>query len=115
MIKVNDEKTKFYTGLPSWSIFLTFFFFTPPPSPFSKLYLENELFLVLIRLRLGQILEDLAARFKIHSSVASRVFQKWLDMFVRLSLLIGWPERDICRRNICQLFSRSSIQIVGAQ
>lgn len=99
-IKANDEKTKFYTGLLSWSVFLYhFLFLAPPPSPFSNLSLESELFLVLVRLRLGLLLEDLAARFKIHSSVASRVFQKWLDiMFVCLSFLIGWPERD----NICK-------------
>lgn len=105
-IKANDEKIKFYTGLPLRSTFLhLLLFLASPPSPFSKLSLENELFLVLVRLRLGLLLEDLAARFKVHSSVASRVFQKWLDiMFVRLSFLTAWPKQDICKRNMPAVF-----------
>ena len=105
-IEANDEKTKFYTGLPSWGVFLhLFLFLAPPPSPFSKLSLENELFLVLIRLRLGLLLEDIATRFRIHTSMVSRIFQKWLDiMFIRLSFLIGWPDRDICKNNMPAVF-----------
>ena len=99
-IEANDDKTKYYTRLPSWSVFLhLYLFLAPHSSPFSKLSLENELFLVLVRLRLGLYLEDLAAYFKVQSSVASRLFQKWLDiMFVCLSFLIGWHDQDICNR-----------------
>ena len=67
----------------------------------TKLVPENELFLVLVRLRLGLLVEDSATRFCVTKSFVSRVFQKWLDvMYIRLSFLIAWPERDMCMQNM---------------
>ena len=54
MIKENDERTNFYTGLPSWSIFQEIFnFLSPHVAPSCSLPLEDELVMVLMRLRLG--------------------------------------------------------------
>lgn len=93
-IQGNDQKTKFYTGLPTWGIYLHIFcFISPCVSPSSKLCLEDEMLLVLVRLRLGLFMQDIANRFKIPLSVASKVFQTWLDvMFIRLAFLISWPK-----------------------
>ena len=76
MIEGNDGKTRFYTELPAWTVFLHLFLFLAVPSTsFTKLIPENELFLVLVRLRLGLLVEDLAIRFCITKSLVSRVFQ----------------------------------------
>ena len=92
MIEGKDEKTRFYTGLPAWTVFLHLFLFlaVPSTSAVTKLVPENELFLVLVRLRLGLLVEDLAIRFCVTKSLISRVFQKWLDiMYIHLSFLIA--------------------------
>ena len=73
-IQGNDQKTKFYTGLPTWAIFLHLFcFFSPCVSPSSKLCLEDEMLLVLIRFRLGLFMQDIVNRFNIPLSVAGVV------------------------------------------
>ena len=54
---------------------------------------------------MGLLLEDLSVRFGVCLSVASKLFQKWLDiMFVRLSFLITWPEREVCKHNMPNCF-----------
>ena len=105
-IQGNDQKTKFYTGLPTWGVFLHIFcFISPCVSPSSKLCLEDEMLLVLVRLRLGLFMQDIANRFKIPLSVASKVFQTWLDvMFIRLAFLISWPKREINHQNMPAAF-----------
>ena len=45
-----------------------------------KLSLENQFFLVMVRLRLGLDLQDLADRFGISSSTASRLFISWINL-----------------------------------
>ena len=110
MIEGNDEKTRFYTGLPAWAVFYISFYFWLSQVLLSvtKLVPENELFLVLVRLRLGLLVEDLATRFCVTKSFVSRVFQKWLDvMYIRLSFLIAWPERDICMQNMPMCFKEA--------
>ena len=88
-IEGNDDRTKFYTGLPSWAVFLHLFLFLAAPASSScKLSLEDEIYIALLRLRLGLLWEDIALRFDVTPSVVSRVFQKWLDlMYVHMSFL----------------------------
>ena len=46
-----------------------------------------------------------SVRFGICLSVASKLFQKWLDiMFVRLPFLITWPECEVCKHNMPNCF-----------
>lgn len=108
MIRGNDKATKFNTGLPLWVEFLHLFLFLSPLVPASgTLCLEDELLLVLVRLRLALFLDDLAVRFGIASSTASRIFQKWLDiLFVRLNFLISWPATEIVKQNLPPVFKQ---------
>ena len=111
MIEGSDKKTRFYTGLPSYPVFVHLYLFLTPSltsCKLSKLSLEDELFLVLVRLRLNLLLDDLAIRFKVTISVVSRIIQRWLNvMFVRLSFLISWPDRSICQQNMPVAFKET--------
>lgn len=81
VLEGNDHLTKFYTGLPAWVIFFHLFKFLSPFLPRSRaLSLMDKFRLTLMRLRLNLMLQDLACRFRISSSTASRIFLKWLDV-----------------------------------
>ena len=58
----------------------------------SILSLHDQLFMVLMRLRLGLLERDLAFRFGVSESTISRLFQKWINyMYLRLGSLPVWP------------------------
>ena len=70
LIEGNDTATKFYTGLPSWDAYMLIFNFTAPYIPRfrkskSKLTLQDELLMVLMRLRLSLLVADFSYWFKI--------------------------------------------------
>ena len=68
----------------------------------------QEYLLVLLRLRLNVPLQDLAYRFKVSVSTASRVFNRWIDvMRVRLDFLIHWPEREELRKTMPLVFRQN--------
>ena len=59
------------------------------------------MFLVLVRLRLGLLYNDISVRFNLSLSAVARIVQKWIDiMYQRLSFLIAWPERGVCSQNM---------------
>ena len=63
-LKENDPMTRFYTGLPKWALFVQVFsllssFITPSRT---KITLQDELILVLVKLRLNLPFQDLAYR-----------------------------------------------------
>ena len=79
-IKDNDAKTKFYTGLSTYHIFTVLSFLYPFVNRPTKLSLNDELLLVLMKLRLNLQTEDLAHRFGVSPATVSRTFHKWLDV-----------------------------------
>ena len=86
--RVDDDKVKFYTGLPSFEVLMKTFAFVNRRS----LYLNKfqEFIMVLIKLRLNVPQHDIAYRFNVSRSVVSRVFSAWLiAMDIRLSPLIS--------------------------
>ena len=106
LIRCNKKKTKFYTGLPAYSVFLALLTILRPsitlarqgnpesPSVLGrkfKLSLEEEFFAVLMHLRLGLLLEDVADRFGISVSLASSIFTTWISvMATKLKQLFPW-------------------------
>jgi len=103
-INNNDiKKMKFYTGLPSFEVFENIFEFVKKnvdrDETLTKLTLKQEFMVVLMRLRLGLLEEDLAYRFGVAQSTISRILSRWIGvMATRLQFLIQWPERDqLCK------------------
>lgn len=100
-ISSNDSKVLFYTGLPNAGTFKALFDELEPgmrgsdkgrPKSLSTI---DEFFMVLMRLRLGLLLEDLADRFYVSVGTCSSVFNRWLEYLdTSLSFLVKWPSRQ---------------------
>ena len=107
----NDEKTQFYTGIPTSSMLMQLFTLIAPhvvSTSTNALCQFQEYLLVLLRLRLNVPLQDLAYRFRVSVSTASRVFNRWIDvMRVRLDFLIQWPEREELRKTMPLVFRQN--------
>ena len=93
-VKHDDHLVSFYTGFPSFAIFLAFFQFLGPvvdklqywgskPNAkkrqrAKKLTPMDQLFMTLVKLRLDLKIVDLAFRFNISTAVVSRYFTTWI-------------------------------------
>ncbi|KAL5012450.1 hypothetical protein ScPMuIL_011001 [Solemya velum] len=91
-IKFNDDKTRFYTGLPSWSAFLSLFSIVEQDVTEVKceyhdpmdtgdqydLTLSDELFAVLVTLKLGLYREEVADCFAIKLEKFDEIFSVWV-------------------------------------
>ncbi|XP_044170771.1 uncharacterized protein LOC122954947 [Acropora millepora] len=106
----DNGKVSFYTGLPTYEVLEATFNHV---SPFVKrrtqsLTLFQEMVMVLMKLRLNVPRQDLAYRFGISQSTASRTFaHRLLIMDVCLSPLIRWPEREELWETMPQCFKFS--------
>ena len=117
LIQDSDSKTRFYTGLPTYGVFKALVNYFEPKvvrarqwqgqqtkddecdvSVFRKRKLDvaGEFLAVLIRLRLGLLLEDVADRCKVSISTMSRIFTTWIRLLsTELQLLFPWPSREL--------------------
>lgn len=109
----NDHMTKFYTGLPSWDVFELVYSILIPHVPKkwsvnSKLQPRDELLLVLMRLRLNSLIEDLAYRFGIAKSTVTTICNLWIDvMSFRLKFLIKWADKEIVQATMPKIFKET--------
>ena len=107
----NEAKTKFYTGLPNFLVLLQVFNLCEPwisQTNRSALTKFEQLILALMRLKLNLSLQDVAYRFCISTSTASRVFNKLISILhLRLQFLIQWPAREILRATMPMDFRNS--------
>ncbi|XP_066913333.1 uncharacterized protein [Clytia hemisphaerica] len=99
----SKKKMKFYTGLPSFEIFKNVIEFIKDhvdrDETSTKLTHKQEFVIVMMRLRLGLLEEDLAYRFGVAQSTISRILSRWIGvMATRFSFLIQWPEREQLRK-----------------
>ena len=69
---------------------------------------ENELLLVLARLRQRLSLEDLAFRFKVSVSSVSGIISTWVPFLGReLASLIYWPRKDMLQLFYLEAFIKA--------
>ncbi|CAN7947327.1 unnamed protein product [Ixodes pacificus] len=105
----DDLRVKFYTGLMSRNMFhalLSFILSFWKPDTQTFLEPDEQLVMVLMRLRLGLLTEDLACRFRIPASSVSVIFHRWLDVLAcNLGNLLIWPSRRAIRCNLPEVFS----------
>ena len=107
----NDDKTKFYTGIPKFSLLLHVLNLIAPHikrNTQNALSQFQEFLLVLIRLKLNSPLQDLAYRFNLSVPTALRIFDRWIHvMSVRLKVLIQWPEHEELQATMPVVFQRN--------
>ncbi|XP_062602320.1 uncharacterized protein LOC134264038 [Saccostrea cucullata] len=135
-IKDNDAKTKFYTGLPTYAVFLWLFNFLKPkaermvywtgPSKTAgnqertrastgSLKLIDQLFAVLARLRLGLFTQDIANRVGVSVGTYSKYFTTWICLLhAELKILNHFPSRDIVDLTMPTIFKRKypSVRVI---
>ncbi|XP_046550060.1 uncharacterized protein LOC124259883 [Haliotis rubra] len=115
-IRCSDESVMFYTGVPDSSTFEALF---DEMCDDEQVYSDtsdggrphalrqiDEFFMILMRLRLGLLLDDLAYRFRISRATCGRLCNKWFDyLYVQLSFLVQWPSRENVNATMPDSFS----------
>ena len=110
-LKGDDEKVRFYTGLPNYEVFEKLYQLLEPllskDDKKSTISLFDELLMVLVKLRLGVPNEDLGYRFHVSSSWVSVVFHKWITlMSVELKCLVRWPDTVALHEHLPSTFRK---------
>ncbi|XP_014678815.1 PREDICTED: uncharacterized protein LOC106818641 [Priapulus caudatus] len=104
----DDEKVKYYTGLPDFRTLKILYQYVEPYIPHSRasvLTKFQQLSLCLVKLRLNLSHMDIGQRFGINKSSASRLFLCMIDVLhARLQPLIHWPEREQLRETMPMSF-----------
>ncbi|CAG2189626.1 unnamed protein product [Mytilus edulis] len=125
LLKDNDQKTRFYTGLPKFVVFMWLFNYLKPKAERMQYWtgsetyqkqdrqrastncidLIDQFFAVLMRLRLGLFVRDIAERFKISESTFSKYFSSWLLLlYEELKVINPFPSREIVDRTMPDAF-----------
>ncbi|XP_067126808.1 uncharacterized protein [Centruroides vittatus] len=107
----DDNKIRFFTGLSNFkllSLVLNLCCKQIDHPNSRKLTPFQEMIVCLMRIRLNLSLEDLAYRFNISKATICRIFDKWLHiLYIRLSRLIVWPERDVLQKTMPKEFKKT--------
>ncbi|CAN8017081.1 unnamed protein product, partial [Ixodes persulcatus] len=115
-VQQDPKKLAFYTGFNSLERFLAFYKFVQagyeahkesqgPQRRSTCLSMDDQLLLVLSRLRVGLLEQDLAYRFLVHISTVSRVWTFWIGYLADyLAQLNYWPSRQVVNKHMPECF-----------
>ncbi|KAH6947736.1 hypothetical protein HPB50_021094 [Hyalomma asiaticum] len=108
IVMKSQKSVKFHTGIVSTEMFaalLQLILSVWSPSTRTALDPEQQLILVLMRLRLGLLTDDLAHRFGISTSSVSRIFHSWLDVLAEnFRKFLIWPSRQAVKSGCPKAF-----------
>ena len=121
-----DTVFQFYTGFPNYAKFKAFYNYLSPSCTMLRYFgsingeltegqqkrgrkrsmsPEQELFMVLARLRCNLLEQDLAIRLNIYQSQVSNIWITWLDfLYRRLRAINIWPSRALIDRTMPKSF-----------
>lgn len=104
----NDEKVKYFTGLPCFTILSTLFVFLEPFLPPKQSLDKFECFmLTLNRLRLNTPINQLAYQLSVSCATVSRIISDVIDvMYIRMKSFVVWPDRESLRKTMPVQFQR---------
>jgi len=125
-IMISDENAQLYTGLPNVATFNALLEYLRPKAekltywrgnnttdrvgthgPSRTLSIDNEFFAVLVRLRLGLLIEDISQRFCMSKTHFSKMFNTWIRFLrLELELLFPFPSRDSINENAPASFAK---------
>ena len=75
-----------------------------PPRALSSL---DEFFLVLVRLKAGLFVQDLADRFGISTGLVSKICITWISLlYFELKLIFPFPHQELVRKNMPEAFAK---------
>lgn len=127
----SDSQVRFYTGFPDYRTLMDFFQCIEPTAskmttytqytrqnqdklaektkqgfPHPSLPLINQLILVLKKLRLGSLDQELSNEFNISTSTVGRIFKTWINyLYVVLGSLPLWPSKQQIKDHLPQVFN----------
>lgn len=134
-IKDDNSAILFYTGFPSYKALMSFYEYIEPklekmqywkgehlikgshpyqedekrkkPGPSRKLSFLDEFLLVLMRLKAGLFVQDLADRFGISISLVSRICITWINLlYFELKDIFPFPTQELVRKNMPEEFAK---------
>lgn len=107
----DNSKVLFYTGIPTFSLLKSIFSLVTKIMEFnlnSSLSPFQEFLVVMMRIRLNLIEQDLGYRFGVTQGTISRILAKWLPiMATRLKTFIVWPDRESLQTSMPKAFKDS--------
>ena len=119
-LQQDNEMVSFLTGIPNYLLLLSVFSFLADSISQTHrncLTMFQEFLLTMMRLRLNLTFQDLAYRFNISKSTASRIFDKWIVVMAReLKFLIKWPDREVLQKTMphdfVQAYGRKVVVVI---
>ena len=104
----NDEKVKYFSGLPSYAVLMTLFSFLERALPQKASMTKFQCFIpTLMKLRLNLSNLFLSYHFNVSTSTVSRIFNDYIDVvYIWMKPLVVWPDRHLLRKTMPMQFRK---------